>query len=72
MTTYVQCKQNATRLGPRDVRELAGVMASEGVPAGIVVACGGVGDEGKAFAKRSGIRIIDGTALVGLLLETGV
>ena len=71
-TTFVQCKQNTSRLDPRCVRELAGVMASEKVMAGIVVACGGVGDEGQAFAKRSGIRIIDGTALVGLLLETGL
>src|ERR1039458_1489322 len=47
------------------------VLALEKATAGIVVACGGVGDEGQAFAKRSGIRIMDGTALVGLLLETG-
>jgi len=70
--TFVQCKQNTSQLGPSCVRELAGVMASEGVADGIVVACGGVGDEGQAFAKRSGIRIIDGTALLGLLLETGL
>lgn len=70
--TFVQCKQNTSRLGPSCVRELAGVMASEGVVDGIVVACGGVGDEGQAFAKRSGIRIIDGTALLGLLLERGL
>jgi restriction system protein len=71
-TTFVQCKQNTSRLDPRCVRELAGVMASEQVAAGIVVASGGVGDEGQAIAKRSGIRIMDGTALVGLLLETGI
>jgi restriction system protein len=70
--TFVQCKQNTSRLGPSCVRELAGVMASEGVADGIVVALGGVGDEGQAFAKRCGIRIIDGTALLGLLLETGL
>lgn len=70
-TTFVQCKQNTARLDPRCVRELAGVMASEKATAGIVVACGGVGEEGQAFAKRSGIRIMDGTALLGLLLETG-
>ena len=70
--TFVQCKQNSSRLDPRPVRELAGVMASEKVTAGILVACGGVGDEGQAFAKRNGIRLMDGTALVGLLLETGL
>ena len=70
--TFVQCKQNTSQLGPSCVRELAGVMASEDVADGIVVACGGVGDEGQAFARRSGIRIIDGTALLGLLLETGL
>lgn len=68
--TFVQCKQNASRLGPGPVRELAGVMASEGVVAGIVVACGGVGDEGQAFARRNGIRIMEGSAVIGLLLET--
>lgn len=72
ITTFVQCKQNTSRLDPRCVRELAGVMASEKVEAGIVVACGGVGDEGQAFARRTGIRIMDGTALVGLLLKTGL
>jgi hypothetical protein len=46
--TLVQCKQNASRLGPGVVRELAGVMASEDATDGIVVACGGVGDEGQA------------------------
>ena len=67
--TLVQCKQNTSRLGPGAVRELAGVMASEDVTDGIMVACGGVGDEGQAFAKRNGIRILDGSALVGLLVE---
>jgi restriction system protein len=67
--TLVQCKQNTSRLGPGAIRELAGVMASEDVTDGIVVACGGVGDEGQAFAKRNRIRIIDGSALVGLLVE---
>ena len=71
-STFVQCKQNTSRLGPGCVRELAGVMASEGVAEGIVVACGGVGDEGQAFARRSGIRILDGTALLELLLKTGL
>jgi restriction system protein len=70
--TLVQCKQNASRLGPGVVRELAGVMASEDATDGIVVACGGVGDEGQAFAKRNGIRIIDGSALVGLLVDMEV
>ncbi len=70
--TLVQCKQNASRLGPGVVRELAGVMASEDATDGIVVACGGVGDEGQAFAKRNGIRIIDGSALVGLLADMEV
>ena len=67
--TLVQCKQNTSRLGPGVIRELAGVMASEHVTDGIVVACGGVGDEGQAFAKRNRIRIIDGSALVRLLVE---
>jgi hypothetical protein len=44
-------------------------MASEDIADGIVVACGGVGDEGQAFAKRNGIRI---PALVGLLVEKDV
>jgi restriction system protein len=70
--SLVQCKQNTSRLGPSVIRELAGVMASEDVTDGIVVACGGVGDEGQAFAKRNGIRIIDGSALVGLLVDMEV
>ena len=70
--TLVQCKQNTARLGPAPVRELAGVMASEGVATGVVVACGGVGDEGQAFARRNGIRIMDGSAVMGLLLETNL
>jgi type III secretion system FlhB-like substrate exporter len=47
-------------------------MASEDATAGIVVACGGIGDEGQAFAKRNGIRIIDGSALVRLLVDMEV
>ncbi len=70
--TFVQCKQNTARLGPGVVRELAGVMASEGAADGIVVACGGVGDEGQAFAKRVGIRVMDGSALIGVLLAKGI
>jgi restriction system protein len=70
--TLVQCKQNTSRLGPGVVRELAGVMASEQATNGIVVACGGVGDEGQAFAKRIGIRIMDGSALIGVLVDKNI
>jgi len=63
-TTLVQCKHwKVQRVGVKVVRELRGVMAAEGAEGGVVVTSGGFTGDAKAFARESGIRLIDGSAL---------
>src|ERR1019366_3140261 len=68
------CNANRTRLGwaQASFGSSRVLWRGEMLAGGIGVACGGVGDEGQAFAKRNGIRIIDGSALVGLLVDMEV
>lgn len=62
--TLVQCKQWRTqRVGVKIVRELLGVVASEGAHSGIIVTSGGFTDEAVAFAAKNPIRLIDGAEL---------
>lgn len=63
-TTLVQCKQwKSWKLGVRVVRELYGVMASEGAVAGIVVTCGRFTRDAEQFAAGKPLELIDGPAL---------
>ncbi len=66
----VQCKQwKAFKVGVSTVRELYGVMAAEGVAAGIVVTSGRFTSEASAFAAGRNIQLMDGAALKQLLGE---
>ena len=62
--TLVQCKQWKTRsVGVKVIRELRGVMASEGVNAGIVVTSGTFTNDAIKFARDNSIELIDGQQL---------
>jgi restriction system protein len=66
----VQCKQwKSRRVGVKQIRELAGVVAAENADQGVFVCSGSYTDEAEAFAAKSGIELIDGEALRILLAE---
>ncbi len=66
----VQCKHwTARRVGVGIVRELRGVVASEGAHAGIVVTSGGYTADAIAFAATNPIRLIDGPELGAMIAE---
>lgn len=57
---YCQCKQYKTsKVGVAVVRELYGVMASEGVDEGFVVTCGTFTEAAKDFAHGLNITLVD-------------
>ena len=58
--TLVQCKQwREQSVGVTTVRELRGVMAQRGAAEGIVVTLDGFTSDAEAFARASGIRLLD-------------
>lgn len=63
--TIVQCKQWRTEsVGVKPVRELLGVVVSEGAQAGIFVTSGTYTDDAIAFAKKNPLlTLIDGVSL---------
>jgi len=64
----VQCKYWKTwQVGVRPVRELWGVVASEGATRAIFVTTGGYSVAARDFAKDKAIELIDGPALTSLL-----
>lgn len=64
----VQCKAWTSRdVGVAPVRELFGVMADEGVPAGIVLATGGFTEAALAFAKDNPLDLIDGARFLKMV-----
>jgi restriction system protein len=66
--TLVQCKQwKRTSIGVPVIRELYGVMTSEGADAGIVVSSGHFTREAWEFASGKPIELIDGKALIRLI-----
>ncbi len=66
----VQCKHyKARRVGVRPVRELLGVVTSEGAAAGIVVTAGSFTPDAQAFARDNAIELVDGTKLADLVEE---
>jgi restriction system protein len=69
----VQCKQWRTqRVGVKPVRELAGVVSVAGADGAIFVCSGTYTSEARAFARRAGVRLIDGNDLAGMMdLELG-
>lgn len=63
-TTFVQCKHWKTwRVGVKEVRELRGIVASEGAHCGIVVTYGTFTDEAIAFARKNPITLVAGPEL---------
>lgn len=68
--TLVQCKQwRAFKVGVGVVRELYGVMAAKGVPAGVVVTSGTFTQDAIEFAFGRSILLIAGEELHGLIRE---
>ncbi len=66
--TLVQCKHWGARLvGVRVVRELLGVVSSEGVQSGIVVTSGQFSADATDFAAKNPIRLIDGQELTQMI-----
>ena len=62
---FVNCVTGSGGLIPlRRVRELAGVMVAENVPAGWFVSPTGFSAEARAFAEQNNIRLIDGAGLL--------
>ena len=67
-TYFVQCKHwRAYKVGVGIVRELRGVMASEGAVGGFVVTSGIFTDEARRFAARNEITLIDGRQLTAAI-----
>ena len=67
-TFLVQCKQwRALKVGVNTVRELQGVMATQGATGGFVVTSGVFTDEARVYATQHHIELMDGTALHALI-----
>ena len=68
LTTLVQCKRWRTRqVGVAVVRELYGVMASEGAAGGIIVTCGYFTPDALAFAQGKMLQLVGGNELLELV-----
>ena len=66
----VQCKQwKAFKVGVTTIRELYGVMASEGAVGGFVVTSGVFTQEAKSFANGKSIYLIDGSELTKMIKQ---
>ncbi|MEO1007510.1 MAG: restriction endonuclease [Planctomycetota bacterium] len=66
--TLVQCKRWTTKnVGVPTVRELLGVVTSEGTAEGIVVSSSGFTADARRFAASNPIRLIDGEELLRML-----
>lgn len=64
----VQCKQwRAYKVSVNVVRELFGVMASQGATGGFVVTSGTFSADARSFVEGKNIELIDGSALQGMI-----
>lgn len=69
-TYLVQCKQwKAYKVGVNIVRELLGVMVTQGAAGGYLVTSGVFTEEARRFATESNIKLIDGSELSNLIGE---
>jgi restriction system protein len=67
---YVQCKHWKTQqVGVNVVRELAGIVATNGVAGGYVVASGRYTREAQEFGVKAGLQLLDGPQLLEFLEE---
>lgn len=65
---YVQCKQwKQVKVGVRSIREFYGVIVAGGAAGGFFVASGKYTEEAREFARKCGIELIDGAALVEMI-----
>jgi restriction system protein len=65
---YVQCKRwKQIKVGVKPIRELYGVIAAGGAAGGFFVASGEYTQDAREFARRCGIELIDGTALLAMI-----
>jgi restriction system protein len=68
---YVQCKQwKQTKISVKPVRELYGVISAGGAASGFFVASGEYTRDAREFARRCGIELIDGPALLSMIAAT--
>ena len=67
---YVQCKHWKTQqVGVNVVRELAGIVATNGAAGGYVVASGRYTREAQEFGLKAGLHLLDGPLLLEFLEE---
>jgi restriction system protein len=67
---FVQCKQwRAYKVSVNVVRELLGVMVTQGATGGFVVTSGVFTAEAQSFAKGQNIDLIDGVSLAAMIEE---
>ena len=65
----VQCKAWTSTVGVNVIRELRGVMASEGVTEGVFATTSTYSDDAIAFASANHIDLMDGTAVLDAILK---
>lgn len=65
----VQCKAWTKKVGVNVIRELRGVMSSEGVAEGIFVTSSSYSDDAIAFAKANQIDLMDGDKVLKAILK---
>ena len=64
----VQCKHyQQAKIGVKVVRELNGVVRSDGYSGGVIVGCGEFTKEAVAYAQRAGIELVGGRGVLDLL-----
>ena len=68
IAVLVQCKQWKTwKVGVKTVRELYGVVVSQGAERGILICSGTFTADAVAFASANGVELVDGAALAALI-----
>ena len=66
---FVQCKHwRKSKVGVKTLRELYGVVVAKGADEGFVVCSGSFTADAKVFARESGIQLVDGQALIKMVL----
>jgi restriction system protein len=69
-TWIVQCKRWKTfKVGVKEIRELYGIMAAEGVSRGVFITSGEYTQEARAFAEGKPLDLVDGPQLLELVRE---
>ena len=68
--SFVSCRQwSVWSVGPEPIHQLFAGMKREGVERGIVVTTGQFTQEARDFASATGLELVDGSALSGLVEE---